>query len=239
MPERLFQMNPLESTGMSPDGTPEWKIILKLLRETDPELLSRLSRKMMNYLYRRKVKRISKIMEEYLPKHSNAVETGDMYGENQPAPRIDYEIIEGLTSQVFRLAEEVLSPEEITMALHRWMRYEKLRFLSMTAGRRDVPLGQLQEALSRYENLPQRSKKMESKDRESIIVDLTRRVFTDDLRFINTIRKHVSISDFGEVLSHTIGPHNSNGKMGGKAAGLFRARKILCSHKNPTPFSGT
>ncbi len=224
-------MNPLESTGISPEGTPEWKIIIKLLRETDPELLSRLSRKMMNYLYRRKVNRISRIMEEYLPKHSNPVETGDMYGENQPAPRIDYEIIEGLTTQVFRLAEEVLSPEEITMALHRWMRYEKLRFLSMTAGRRDVPLGQLQEALSRYDNLPQRSKKMEAKDRESIIVDLTRRVFTDDLRFINTIRKHVSISDFGEVLSHTIGPNNSNGKMGGKAAGLFRARKILCSHK--------
>ncbi len=224
-------MNPLDSTGMSPAGTPEWKIIIKLLRETDPELLGRLSRKMMNYLYRRKVHRISSIMEEYLPKQANAVETGDLYGENQPAPRIDYDIIEGLTTRVFRLAEEVLTPEEITMALHRWMRYEKLRFLSLAAGRRDIPLGHLQEALTRYEMLPQRSKKMEAKDRESIIVDLTRRVFTDDLKFINTIRKHVSISDFGEVLSHTIGPFNGNGKVGGKAAGLFRARKILCSHK--------
>jgi len=41
----------------------------------------------------------------------------------------------------------------------------------------------------------------------------------------------VSISDFCEVLSHTIGPYNGNGKVGGKAAGLFRARKILCTHK--------
>ncbi len=224
-------MNPLDSTGISPAGTPEWKIIIKLLRETDPELLGRLSRKMMNYLYRRKVNKISQLMEEYLPKHADTVETGDLYGENQPAPRIDYGIIEGLTTRVFRLAEEELSPEEITMALHRWMRYEKLRFLSLAAGRRDVPLGHLQEALTRYEMLPQRSKKMEAKDRESIIVDLTRRVFTDDLRYINTIRKHVSISDFGEVLSHTIGPYNGNGKVGGKAAGLFRARKILCTHK--------
>lgn len=224
-------MNPLDSTGMSPAGTPEWKIVIKLLRETDPELLARLSRKMMNYLYRRKVNRISQIMDEYLPKQSDAVETGDAYGENQPAPRIDYNIIEGLTSRVFRLAEEVLSPEEITMALHRWMRYEKLRFLALAAGRRDVPLGHLQEALTRYEMMPQRSRKMEAKDRESIIVDLTRRVFTDDLRYINTIRKHVSISDFGEILNHTIGPYNGNGKVGGKAAGLFRARKILCTHK--------
>lgn len=224
-------MNPLESVEMSPAGTPEWKIIIKLLQETDPELLGRLSRKMMNYLYRRKVAKISQLMEEYLPKQAISVETGDLYGENQPAPRIDYNIIEKLTTRVFSLAEEVLTPEEITMALHRWMRYEKLRFLSLAAGRRDVPLGHIQEALARYEMLPQRSKKMESKDRESIIVDLSRRVFTDDLSFINTIRKHVSISDFGEVLSHTIGPYNGNGKVGGKAAGLFRARKILCTSK--------
>ena len=226
-------MSPLEDAQaqVSLQGTPEWKIIIKLLRETDPELLGRLSRKMMNYLYKRKVAKISKLMAECLPRQARAEETGDMYGENQPAPRIEYEVIERLTNQVFRLAEEVLSPEEISMALHRWMRYEKLRFLSLAAGRRDVPLGNLQQALSTYEKLPQRSKKMEARDRESIIVDLTRRVFTDDLNFINTIRKHVSISDFAEVMSHTIGPYNGNGKVGGKAAGLFRARKILCTHK--------
>jgi len=222
----------MDTTGISPAGTPEWKIIIKLLQETDPELLGRLSRKMMNYLYRRKVKKISRIMEEYLPRQADTMETGDMYGENQPAPRIDYNIIEELTARVFRLAEEVLDPEEISLALHRWMRYEKLRFLSLAAGRRDVPLGTLQDALDRYEMMPQRSKKMEARDRESIIVDLTRRVFTDDLRYINTIRKHVSISDFVEVMNHTIGPFNGNGKVGGKAAGLFRARKILSTHQH-------
>lgn len=223
-------MASMESPDVSTTGIPEWKIIIKLLKETDPELLNRLSRKMMNYLYRRKIRKISELMAEYLPKQAPRMETGDLYGDNQPAPRMDYEILEGFASQVFRVAEQVLSPEEIAMALHRWMRYEKIRFLSVAAGRRDVPLGKLREALNRYERLPQRNKKMESRDRESIIVDLTRRLFNDDLRYVSSIRKHVSISDYGDIVSHMIGPYNGNGKVGGKAAGLFRAEKILKTH---------
>jgi len=210
---------------------PEWKIILRLLNETDPELLSRLSRKMLNYLFRRKVVKISEIMEQLLPKQVDASGAEGNYGENQPAPRMDYKILEEITTQVFRVAEEVLSPEEITLALHRWIRHEKIRFLSTTAGRRDVPLGQLREALDKYEMLPKQSKKMEARDRENITVGLTRRVFTDDLNYINTIRKHVCISDFANIISHTIGPYNGNGKVGGKAAGLFRAEMILNTYK--------
>ncbi|MEA3265594.1 MAG: PEP/pyruvate-binding domain-containing protein [Candidatus Fermentibacteria bacterium] len=224
-------MSPLSDNGTVTTGKPEWKIILKLLSETDPELLSRLSRKMLNYLFRRKIVKISTIMEELLPKQIDMVETGDLYGENQPAPRMDYKILEEITTQVFRVAEEVLTPEEITLALHRWLRHEKIRFLSVTAGRRDVPLGILREALDKYEMLPKRSKKMEARDRENIIVGLTRRLLTEDLKYIGTIRKHVSIDNFAYVVNHTIGPYNGNGKVGGKAAGLFRAEMILNTYK--------
>jgi pyruvate,water dikinase len=224
-------MTASESMNVTPSGTPEWKIIINLLSETDPDLLSRLSRKMMNYLYRRKSSSISELMEEYLPRHANVVETGDLRGENQPAPRIDYKVLADITTQVFRVAEDVLTPDEITMSLLRWLRHEKIRFLSVAAGRRDVPLDNLREALNRYEMLPKRSQKMEPRDRESITVDLTRRIFTDDLNYINTIRNHVSISDFMDVIGHTIGPANGNGKVGGKAAGLFRAEKILDTHR--------
>ena len=224
-------MTSLNSDSSVTFGKPEWKIILKLLSETDPELLSRLSRKMLNYLFKRKIVKISEIMEVLLPKQTDTTETGDLYGENQPAPRMDYKVLEEITTQVFQVAEEVLTPEEITLALHRWLRHEKIRFLSITAGRRDVPLGKLREALDKYEMLPKRSKKMEARDRENIIVALTRRLFTNDLSYISTIRKHVSISDYVNVINHTIGPYNGNGKVGGKAAGLFRAQMILNSYK--------
>ncbi len=224
-------MTPHNSDNTVLENKPEWKIILRLLNETDPELLSRLSRKMLNYLFRKKVVKISEIMERLLPKQVDASGPNSNYGENQPAPRMDYKILEEITTQVFRVAEEVLSPEEITLALHRWIRHEKIRFLSTTAGRRDVPLGQLREALDKYEMLPKQSKKMEARDRENITVGLTRRVLTDDLNYINTIRKHVSISDFANIINHTIGPYNGNGKVGGKAAGLFRAEMILNTYK--------
>lgn len=211
---------------------PEWKIIVDLLGDTDPVLLKRLSRKMMNYLFKRKVKKISLIMEQFHLRKTNGIETGDLYGENQPAPRIDYQDLESITSQVFRVAEEELSPEEISQALQRWLRYESTRFLSVIADRRDVPLGQLREALEKYVLLPERNKKMDASEKRGIIVDLTRRIFTDDLQYINTVSKHVMISDFSKVLDHTIGPVNGNGKVGGKASGLFRAQQILESYRD-------
>ncbi|MCK4506654.1 MAG: hypothetical protein KAW14_13650, partial [Candidatus Aegiribacteria sp.] len=202
----------------------EWKIIVDLLGDTDPVLLKRLSRKMMNYLFKRKIKKISEIMEQFHLRKTDGIETDDLYGENQPAPRIDYQDLESITNQVFRVAEEELSSEEISQALQRWLRYESTRFLSVIADRRDVPLGQLREALEKYVLLPERNKKMDASEKRGIIVDLTRRIFTDDLNYINIVSKHVMISDFSEVLDHTIGPVNGNGKVGGKASGLFRAQ---------------
>ncbi len=211
---------------------PEWKIIIDLLGDTDPVLLKRLSRKMMNYLFKRKVKKISEIMEQFHLRKTNRIKTGDLYGENQPAPRIDYQDLESITDQVFRIAEEELSPEEISQAIHRWLRYESTRFLSVIADRRDVPLGQLREALEKYILLPDKNKKMDRSEQRGIIVDITRRIFNDDLQYINTISKHVRIEDFSEVLDHTIGPINGNGKVGGKGSGLFRAQKILESYRD-------
>ncbi len=211
---------------------PEWKIIVDLLGDTDPVLLKRLSRKMMNYLFKRKIKKISEIMEQFHLRKTDGIETDDLYGENQPAPRIDYQDLESITNQVFRVAEEELSSEEISQALQRWLRYESTRFLSVIADRRDVPLGQLREALEKYVLLPERNKKMDASEKRGIIVDLTRRIFTDDLNYINIVSKHVMISDFSEVLDHTIGPVNGNGKVGGKASGLFRAQKILESYRD-------
>jgi pyruvate,water dikinase len=41
----------------------------------------------------------------------------------------------------------------------------------------------------------------------------------------------VTVSDFGRLLRHTFGPASGNGKLGGKAAGLFRAERILSDVK--------
>ena len=41
-----------------PEHKPEWQVIVDLLRDTNPILLNRIGRKMMNYLYKRNISRI-------------------------------------------------------------------------------------------------------------------------------------------------------------------------------------
>lgn len=58
-------------------------------------------------------------------------------------------------------------------------------------------------------------------------VALIRRFLTDNLKFIGIAKRHLSIYDFGKLLSHVAGPAQGSGKMGGKAAGLILASRIL------------
>ncbi len=209
---------------------PEWKVIVSLLSETNPILMKRLGRKMMNYLFKRNVKKMSDVMERLLVYSPDDYETGAAWGENQPMPRINHSAIEFFTSEVFRIAEEELSSSEISAMLTRWLRYESTRFLSILVEQKDVPLVELSAALDRFSLLPESHKVLDKEESMGIRVALIRRLFSTDLTYINTTKNRVRIIDFIEVLDHTIGPATGSGRLGGKAAGLFRAKKILESY---------
>ncbi len=210
---------------------PEWKVIVDLLWETNPLLVNRLGRKMMNYLFKRGVKRIGDVMQHLLSQGEGSG-LGDTLGENQALPRIDYEALENFIDEVFNIAEAELSADEINSMLMNWFRLENTRFLTSAAEKRDIPLAQIAEALERFSKLPEPQRNLAPEDRMGIRVALIRRFFTDDLDYIDDVKKHVTVSDFSHVLRHTIGPATGNGKLGGKSAGLFRADKVLQTAKN-------
>ncbi len=210
---------------------PEWKVIVDLLWETNPLLVNRLGRKMMNYLFKRGVTRIGDVMQRLLS-HGDGSSLGDSLEENQALPRIDYEALENFIDEVFKIAEAELSAEEINSMLLNWFRLENTRFLTSAAEKRDIPLAQISEAVERFSKLPEQQKNLAPEDRMGIRVALIRRFFTDDLDYIDDVKRHVSISDFSNMLRHTIGPASGNGKLGGKSAGLFRADRILQTAKN-------
>ena len=213
------------------EQTPRWKVILDLLAETDQLLLKRIGRLMMNYLFRRNVPQMQEMMQTLLTREESDFETGAAYGENQPIERLNYAALESFIDNVFRVAEEELEDGEINSMLSIWIKSESTRFLSVTAEKRDVRLGQLSESLQRFAMLPESQKTLGHEECVGIKVALIRRLFTEDLHYINTLKNHVSVDDFVTVLSNTIGPVAGNGKLGGKAAGLFRARKILDSRR--------
>ncbi len=205
---------------------PEWQVIVDLLRDTNPVLLNRIGRKMMNYLYKRNISQI-----ELLMKRLDSSSTDWEYSENQPMPRINQVLLQEIMDEVFNIASREVSSDEITRMISLWVKHEQARFLAMTAEKRDVSLGEIAEAVTRFTLMPDAQKSLSPEERIGVRVALIRRFFSEDLDYINTTKNYVTVFDFAPVLSRTIGPSTGNGKLGGKAAGLFRAEKILMAAK--------
>nr|MBP7636025.1 pyruvate, phosphate dikinase [Candidatus Ozemobacteraceae bacterium] len=209
---------------------PEWKVIVDLLRETNPSLLNRLGRKMMNYLFKRNVTKVEQLLQRLNVTQSDYQAAMGTF-DNQPMPRLNSSLLDELIDETFIIAEQELSAPDISRMLSLWMKQEQFRFLSMAAEKRDVSLAEISEALHRYCLKPGAQKHLSREERIGIRVALVRRFFSEDLEYINTLKHYVSVNDFAHLMTRVIGPAQGNGKLGGKAAGLFRAAKILMAAK--------
>lgn len=71
----------------------------------------------------------------------------------------------------------------------------------------------------------------------SVRVRLINRFVSDQLEYIGVARRYLGISDLLPIMERTIGPRNSMGRIGGKAAGIVLAQKVVNLHyeKHPPP----
>ena len=205
---------------------PEWQVIIDLLRDTNPALLNRIGRKMMNYLYKRNVRQVETLM-----KRLESSSTDWEYSENQPVPKINHSLLQQIVDEAFRIAARVIKDEELTAMVTQWLKQEQFRFLTMAAEKRDVPLAEITEAVQRFARMPEEARKLSPEERTLIRAALIRRFFSEDLNYINVTKNYATVEDFSGMLSRTIGPPLGNGKLGGKSAGLFRAEKVLQAAK--------
>lgn len=208
------------------NAKPEWQVIIDLLRDTNPVLLNRIGRKMMNYLYKRNIKQVETLM-----KRLESSSTDWDYSENQPVPKLNQSLLEQILDEVFRIAAREIKDEELTTMVTQWLKQEQFRFLTMAAEKRDVPLAEISEAVHRFARMPEEARKLSSEERTLIRAALIRRFFSEDLDYINVTKSYATVEDFSGMLSRTVGPPLGNGKLGGKAAGLFRAEKVLQAAK--------
>ena len=86
-----------------------------------------------------------------------------------------------------------------------------------------VPMELVFEHAEDIERLPYEERRhLEHRLEEARIV-LIRTLISDQMRYINVARRWITISDLAEIRSHKIGP----GRIGGKAAGMLLAYRIL------------
>jgi pyruvate, water dikinase len=203
----------------------EWKVILEMLRRTDQNLYARISRKMLNRLCWSGVRSACELMQRFSTRGNDAQE---VFGEsNRPQQR--EELYNFITSndEIFLIAAEYLSEEEILSLIQKWIKDDKASFLVNTVENLDTSLPDIIEAIGRYYHMYPEGIELSASTELGLRVSLIRRFFTEQLSYINVAKHSLEVRDFASLVRRILFHQNSHGKLGGKSSGLFLADSII------------
>ncbi|HWR15743.1 MAG TPA: PEP/pyruvate-binding domain-containing protein [Terriglobales bacterium] len=212
----------LKTTGEIRNEKYEWRVVLDFLRETDAALLKRISRKLINHLSWRGVHEARELLQRgTIPGLLESIAD-----ENRPLRRM-MKSAPDLTEDAFRIASEHLNESEILQLVTTWIKEDKSSFLVRALENQDTPLGEIIEALERYHHTSIEESELSLATQKGLRVSLIRRFFSENVDFINVAEEFIEVKDFYELLGSIIYPPRCHGKLGGKSAGLFLAKKIV------------
>ena len=212
-------------TGEVANEKGEWQVVLEFLRDTDPVLLRRISRKLINHLSWCGVQEAKDLLQRGgVTALVDAAAPGD---ENRPLRRDTPTESADLTPEAFRLASQHLSESEILSCVTTWIKEEKCSFLVRALENQATSLGEVIEAIERYQHAGIEESELSLSTQKGLRVSLIRRFFSENLEFINIAKNYIEIKDFFDLLGRIIFPPGCHGKLGGKSAGLFLAKKII------------
>ncbi|MBK7092712.1 MAG: nucleotidyltransferase domain-containing protein [bacterium] len=211
----------------STQARPEWKVILNFLWRTDRNLYLTISTKMLNYLCWSGVVDARELSQDYYP--DQAADAASLLSDsNVPhRKRVAMAGSEAVSDKIFKIASEHLSQEEIVAFVQRWITQDKLGFLVKTLANVNTPLPQLSEAIRRFHRMAPEDVDFPINTKRGLLVSLIRRIFSESLEYINIAKNYVDVYDIFEVMQNVIYLPGSQGKLGGKAAGIFLAGQIL------------
>ena len=201
----------------------EWDVILNLLKRTDPDLLSRITRKMVNFL------RWSGIQEvEALLAQSASLELSEAWPDDNRPSRVGPSagLLE-LSDQVFAIASRSISREEILDKIEKWSQEDRVRFLVDVLVNPGSSLADIASALERYRLLAAQGLELTALRERWFRVSMIRRILSDDPRYIDVAQHYISVNEFADIMRRVISPHGSHGRLGGKGSGLYLAAKVL------------
>jgi hypothetical protein len=197
----------------------ESRVLVDFLRGIDPVLLQRISRKLINHMSWRGVQSARELLEKGM-QHFAADSD-----ENRPLRRAVAAV--DVTAEAFRLAAQHMSEAEILSLVTTWMKEEKAGFLVQALESHDTTLAMVLEAIERFRHTGMDEGELSPATLRGLRVALIRRVYSDSRDFIEVAREFIGIRDSYELVRKIIAPPRSYGRLGGKSAGLFLAKKVL------------
>jgi len=184
------------SSEPSPSASSEWKVIVDLLSRTDPDMLLHVCRRMINYLYWSGVRETETVLEDFSPGWKESLERGEV---NYPSAKLPLLNIDNISAKTFAIAQKNLSDTEISLKLQKWLQEQKAQHLIKTVDRIGVSLGEIIDAILRYNSIAGNSSLLNPTTERWLTVALIRRFLSDNLNFIADIRiaylhSHLDIS---------------------------------------------
>lgn len=200
----------------------EWEVVIDMLERTDPKLLIRISRKMINFLSWSGIKEAEEL---FAPLYNEKKEL--LGNENRPYKSEANKNSLQATYQIFKVAGKFLGEDTILNNIQKWIREDKTRFFVEILENTGSSLVEISNAIERFHYLSSQGLKLSDTRKTSFRVSLIRRLLSDQPKFINIAKNFISVDDFSELVNKMIFPVGSHGKIGGKSSGLFLAAQII------------
>jgi hypothetical protein len=201
----------------------EWRVVLEFLRDTDPSLLKRIARKLINHLNWSGVPEARELLQR---DSVNTTGDGRFQGDENRPSRQSKKLAD-LTGEAFRIASCHLSESEILDCVTTWIKEDKSSFLVRALEHQDTSLGEIMDGIERHRHAAVEESELSVSTQKGLRVSLIRRFFSENLDFINVAKNYIELKDFYDLLGKIIFPPRCHGKLGGKSAGLFLAKKII------------
>ncbi len=145
--------------------------------------------------------------------------------------RWDSDERDAVFSMVEHYSGRYLSPEDVdavVLSATKSQRAQTIEDVSSMPGASFALLHQkVEEFCASREGIPQKDLLPEP---TSVRVRMIRKLISDQLEYIGVARHFVSVCDLLPIMRNTIGPRGGLGKIGGKAAGVILAEKIIGEH---------
>jgi hypothetical protein len=208
----------------------EWSVILDLLKRTDPGLLTRIARKMINFLSWSGVAEVDRLLALFSPVYREAVGIGEL---NQPFEGEVSKDIISAADEVFLTASKHLTQQEILDSIQEWIKEDRSNFLVDVLVDYASSLTDIGAAIERFHFIAKQGIELTWPREQWFRVALIRRILSEQPQFIEVARKYLEIDDFIDFTSHLIHVPGGHGKLGGKGSGLFLAAQILKRSSQP------
>lgn len=206
----------------------EWKIVLDVIRKTDPNLFMTILRKFLHLLYWKGIDEA-----DLLLKHSSinikSNEEGLPEEENKPLQKKVINDYDEYIDTILRLVNENLFDDDIMLKVQKWIREDKSSALIKVVEARESSLAEISDAIRKYYRIAPEKYELSPAMLKGLRVSLLRRFFTEDLHYIQIAKDYVRLTDFYNLIDKMIYTPTSQGKLGGKSSGIFLASRILAS----------